>query len=232
MITPRASLRPLLAILGLALLAACTEAPTATSDPVAPSFAKGGKPGPNTDDCGFTPLSITFGDAAGDALMSDALGPYEENVDNVGAHLNGATGRLMLWTSQYGDPTRFVTVSTTEPFEGPTSDRIYTNGHDSETAQDLGCGLKDIAHGGAGSAVLEVELDAEGIVRYGKDCDGSPVGSTRIDITRSGDGLSWTVEGSTGVHCRSNGLRGKNAAMVPVGTTGPFSMTLVDITDQ
>lgn len=110
-----------------------------------------------------------------------------------------------------------------------SSDRIYTNGHDSETSEDLGCGFKDVPNGGTGSAVLEAELDADGIVRYGKDCDGNPVAATRIGIIRSSDGLTWTVEGTSGVHCQSNGLRGRNSGLVEVGTAGAFFMTLEDI---
>jgi len=210
-------------ILAMGVLGACVEAPTANDAPA--SFAKGGKPGGNTNDCGSTPLRITFRDDAADALRSDGGGVYEEGTDG-GVHLNGATGRLMLWTSQYDTPTRFVHVHTSvapDPFV--TSDRIYTNGHDPDTE---GCGFKEIPPGGTGSAVFEAELDAHGIVRYGKFCDGSLDPTTRVVVTRSSDELSWTVEGTNGRHCQSNDLRGRNAGMGEVGSAGAFFMTLED----
>ncbi|MFQ5689902.1 MAG: hypothetical protein ACE5HQ_06495 [Gemmatimonadota bacterium] len=160
---------------------------------------------------------------AGDALRSDNGNPYLEGTDG-GVHLNGATGRLMLWTSQYDVPTRVVQV-TTSAFSGPTSDRIYTNGHEPVTS---GCGFKDIAAGGSGTAVLEVELDADGIVRYGKACNGDADASTRVAVTRSSDGLTWTVEGTSGRHCQKLGKK-RNIPLTEVGTAGPFFMTLEQI---
>lgn len=182
-----------------------------------------------------TNLSITLGDAAGDALQSDGQGPYVEGVDNVGAHINDPTGRLMLWPSQGGSTSRFVNVTSSEnggtTFQ--TTDRIYTNGHDTGDGAEDACGLIDIAPSGAGTAVLEAELDADGIVRYGKDCTGDPVEisgvNERVDITRSADGLSWAITGASGVHCRSNGLKGRRAGFVEVGGVGAFSMTLETI---
>ncbi len=218
--------RPLLGLLAFAFLAACSESPTANEPTV--SFAKGGKPGPNTNDCGFTDLRITFRDAVGDALRSDNGDPYVEGVDG-GVHLNGATGRLMLWTSQYDPPMRFVEVETTAG-SFRTSDRIYTNNHETQTENDAGCGFKAMANQSTGSAVLEAELDDDGIVRYGKACDGTLDEGTQVVTTRSADGLTWTVEGASGVHCQSNGLRGKKAGFNEVGTAGPFFMTLEDIT--
>jgi hypothetical protein len=212
--------RPFLPMLTLAVAAACTEGPTAT-DRLGPSFAKGGP----TNDCGFTPLSITFGDAIGDALRSDGNGAYVEGTDG-GSHLNGATGRLMLWTSQYGAPSRVVNVTTTA-FNGSTTDRIYTNNHETELPGDPGCGFKDMANGSTGSAVLEAELDSQGIVRYGKNCTGAIVPASKAVTTRSVDGLSWTIAGTSGVHCKK---LGKKPALSQVGTAGPFSMQLVDIT--
>jgi len=221
------SLGALVALGCLGFVAACEESPTqVAADALAPQFAPGGnkgKPGGNTNDCGFTPLSITFGNA-GDALFSDGGGDAGEYIEgrDGGVHLNGATGRLMLWTSQYDDPIRWVNVSTLEPFDGPTTDRIYTNSHIPVTD---GCGFKDIGPGLTGTAVLEVELDADGIVRYGEPCNEDSPASTRVTVIRSSD-VSWTVEGTSGVHCRSNGLRGKKAQLDHVGTAGPFFMTL------
>jgi hypothetical protein len=146
-----------------------------------------------------TDLSITFGDGSGDALRSDGQGAYVENVGNVGAHLNDPTGRLMLWTSQYGDPARAVLVTTTA-FNGSTTDRIFTNGHDNPGGNSA-CGLAGMVVGSSGNtAVLEAELNSggidNGIVRYGKDCDGNDV--NRVTTTHPAAGV-WTITGSSGV---------------------------------
>lgn len=225
MIHPHAPLRPLLAILGLAFLAACTETPTATSELDGLSFAKGGKPGGNTNDCGFTALSISIGSGA---LGSDGAGPYKENIDNVGAHLNGATGNLKLHTSQYGPTNRFVNV-TTSAGTVSTKDRIFTNNHDNPGGDDA-CGFKGMV-APTGSAVLEVELnlddsDPYDVVRWGKDCDGDPLPDNRVDTAFDGVG-TWTIMGGSGVHCKQ---LGKKPALTPVGTAGPVDMTLVEDT--
>jgi hypothetical protein len=204
-----------------AVVAACSDSPTVTRFEMQPSLAKGG----NTNDCGALPLSISFRDAVGDALRSDGAGAYVDVVDGT-AHLNGATGRLMLWTAQDANSApRVVNVAATS-FIGGTTDRIYTNGHESETPQDIGCGFKDMANGATGSAVLEVELDADGIVRYGKACDGSAFPANRVVTTRSADGLSWTVTGTTGKHCKKLGKKG---GLSEVGSAGGFQMTLVTL---
>ncbi len=152
-----------------------------------------------------------------------------EGVDNVGAHLNDPTGRLMLGFN-FGDSDRFVKVTTTAgSFD--TKDRIYTNNHDNS------CAFAGMANGSTGSAVLEAELNTDGIddgiVRYGKNCDGVADANdpTRVVTTRSDDGLSWTITGISGVHCKNvSGNKGKKGGLVPVGTAGPFSMTLEAIT--
>jgi len=238
---PKRSMRlpaaALMVVVGLAF--ACAESPTevATADDASSPLFKG-KPGGKTNDCGFTPLRITFG-TVGDALFSDGggdAGEYIEDTDG-GVHLNGATGRLMLWTSQYGAPTRHVLVTVTpddpenaSPITIETTDRIYTNGHETEDDQkDNGCGFLQMAFEQTdGSAVLEAELDEEGIVRWGKHCDGSPNVGTRVTTTRSPDpGNTWTISGTVGVHCKAGPkVRGRRT-LTKVGTAGPFFMTLV-----
>jgi hypothetical protein len=126
----------------------------------------------------------------------------------------------MLWTAQDAGTPRVVNVTTTA-FSGGTTDRVYTNNH------EAGCGFKAMANGATGYAVFEVELgdDATGIVRYGKTCGGTVLApASRTVTTRSSDGLTWTVTGTTGVHCRKIG---KNRTLTEVGTAGPFSATLV-----
>jgi len=228
-------------VAGLAF--ACSESPTevVTADDASSPLFKG-KPGGKTNDCGFTPLTITFG-TAGDALFHDGDGEYMEETDG-GVHLNGATGRLMLWTSQYGEPTRHVEVTVTpddpenaSPITIETTDRIYTNGHETEDAQkDNGCGFLQMAFGQIdGSAVLEAELDEEGIVRWGKNCDGDPVHiageNERVTTTRSlendNNGNTWTISGTVGVHCKRGPKVKGRRSLIEVGTAGPFFMTLV-----
>lgn len=178
-------------------------------------------------DCGATPLRIAFRDAVGDALRSDGAGPYVSGTDGS-VHLNSATGRLMLWTRQDETPPPRPVLVTTTAFDGSTTDRIFTNGHTSESGTDVGCGFKDIANGATESAVFEAELnvldrDPYEVLRYGKDCAGNPVPATRVDITRSADGLSWTVTGTTGRHCKA---LGKKSIVTQIGTAGAFEMTL------
>lgn len=241
---PKKAMLPAAALsVAVGLAFACSESPTeATSQGTAVSFKKGGKPGGNTNDCGFAPLRITFRDDGGDVLRSDNGTAYEEGSDG-GVHLNGATGRLMLWTSQNGDPMpRQVTVSTSLFPDDSTTDRIYTNGHESETPNDLGCGFLDMAipllapdhpdfEATEGSAVLEVEMDAEGTVRWGRDCNGDPVDidsvNERVTTTRI-DESTWTIEGAFGVSCRYGPkVRGKRS--VTEGPAGAFFITLEKI---
>jgi hypothetical protein len=179
-------------------------------------------------DCGSTPLSLSFGDAAGDALRSDGSGAYLDGTDGT-VHLNAATGRLSLWTEQDANSApRAVQVRTTA-FTGGTTDRIYTNSHETETAEAIGCGFKQMVPGSTGSAVLEAELTSGGvdygIVRYGKDCSGAALPANRVVTTRSADGMSWTVTGTSGLHCRQTG---KKPVLGQVGTAGPFTMILMD----
>jgi len=234
-------------VVGLAF--ACSESPTATQEGVGVSFAKGGKPGANTNDCGSTPLRITFRDRVDDpgglpddALRSDNGTAYVEGAGDGGVHLNGATGRLKLHTAS-GVNGRVVNVIT-DLFTYATTDRIYTNGHETETAKDLGCGFLDMAIPALdpddpdflpteGSAVLEAELDAEGIVRWGKDCAGNPVDDEDAGVnervtTRRIDESTWTVEGFFGVICKLGPkVRGKRP--LTEGPAGPFFMTLEKI---
>jgi len=221
----------LVAVLGLAF--ACSESPTEVAlDDLTPQFDhKGkphGKPGGQTNDCGFTPLEITFV-APGPALLNDDGGEDGEYIEETdgGVHLNGATGRLMLWTSQYGAPTRHVKVFT-ELLDYETTDRIYTNGHKTAVGDDLGCGFLQMENGSTGSAVLEAELDSEGIVRWGKDCEGNfgdPLPGNRVVTTRSNDGNSWTITGTQGVICKY-GPKVKGKRPLNIGSAGAFSMTL------
>lgn len=180
--------------------------------------------------CMTADLRITFRDAAGDALRSDGrmVAPeYEEGVENVGAHINAETGRLMLWPSQYGEPARFVNVTTAET-SYPTTDRIYTNNHDGDgDGNEDACGLFDIPLGGTGVAVLQAEGDENGIVNYGKDCDGNVVDvpgvNEKVDVTRD-DANLWTITGAYGVHCLTSG-GGKKKTVTQTQASG-FSMTL------
>jgi len=217
-----------LAIVGF--FGACSEAPTSSApDASAPIVAKkGGKP-PSCD--AFPTLTITL--VAGDALQDDGGGPYTEG-GTVGAHLS-INGNLMFWTSQYGTPAdRFVNVVTdASPDAVRTTDRIYTNTHENPDPDTNSCGLAGMDDG-SGTAVLEVELDSEGIVRYGKDCSGKEDASSRVKTTRSGN--SWTIENAVtgglspmpipGVHCRNLSKRKGKPSLTQVGTAGAFEMRL------
>jgi hypothetical protein len=216
-----------LATLVLAILwAACAEGPVApVEDSPSPLLARKGKP-PKCDASTLLRITVEPG-----ALQGDAEGNvYIEGEDeSLGAHLAG-NGNLMFWTSQYGDPQRFVEVTTSAavlPFA--TSDRIYTNNHRDEAENELACGFDDMAFdgsvGSSGDAVLEVELDSDGIVRYGKNCAGQLVHAARVVTTRSADGVTWTISGGSGVHCKKVSKRRKDP-MDQIGTAGPVQMTL------
>lgn len=164
---------------------------------------------------------ITFGQGSTgtDAVRGDdaANSPYPDP-----GHI-AVNGNLMFWLGV--DHPRSARV-TTFAFDGATRDRIYTNNH-TNPGGDNAFGLLGMVEGSTGSAVLEVELDDNGIVRYGKDCSGSfgaVVPATKAVTTRSADGRTWTITGTTGVHCKQVT---KKPGMTQVGTTGPFSMTLV-----
>lgn len=218
--------------LGLAF--ACADTPTGSESGTLEQALFKGKPagnGPSNCDA-YTPLSITFRDDPGDALRSDNGTPYVEGAGDGGVHLNGPTGRLKLHTAS-GVNGRVVNVITTL-FNGSTTDRIYTNGHETEDDQkDNGCGFLQMPTPSTGDAVLEVELDGEGIVRWGKDCDGKPDEGTRVTTTRSGDGNTWTIEGfseeRSGVHCKNVSKKKGKVSLTPVGTAGAFEITLVKI---
>jgi len=202
-------------------MAACLEAPGSTAPEQFILAAKGGGGG-NPNSCGSsTPLTIMFADGSSDALRSDGAGAYVDGVDNVGSHINGPTGNLMLWPTENGSSTRYVNVITNGP-SFATQDRIYTNNHNST------CGLVGIANGGSGTAVLEAELTIggvdNGIVRYGKDCAGTVTGP-KVNIARSADGSTWTISGSSGLYCAKSGK--KPGVYVQAGTAGGFTMTLV-----
>lgn len=219
----------------LALGAACADAPSAPIADGTPPLFKG-KPAKCS---AFTELRITMSEGANgsDALRADdaANTPYTEgDGGSVGAHLNGTTGRLMLWTSQYAAASRFVHVTASplpapdgQGFDGLTDDRIYTNNHRDAAGDDQACGFAQMAAGTSGDAVLEAELQSEGIVRYGKDCSGNVVDATRVATARL-DANTWTISGASGVYCKnlSGKKKGKGSSLTQVGTAGPFGMTL------
>jgi len=205
---------------------ACSEVPTSSSsDASGPILAKkggGGKP-PQCD--AFPALTITLRSLLNplDALRDDGKGSYKQGEGNgsLGAHLSG-NGNLMFWPSQNGVPDREVEVTTTA-FSDPTTDRIFTNSHVNPSG-DNACGLAGMVDG-SGSAVLEVELDSDGIVRYGKLCNGDPDDGNRVTTFRSGN--TWTISGSSGRHCQNLSKRKGKPSLSQVGTAGEFSMTLV-----
>jgi hypothetical protein len=213
----------LVAFVGLAFMGCNETGPTDLDrqDPATVVFKKGGKP---LNQCGGTPdVGITFRDDPGDALQSDGQGPYVDGLIRAGISGNG---NLILWPAANRDDSRWVNVTTTEgAFEATR--RIFTNNH-VNPGGDNACGLIGMTNGSTGSAVLEAELDEDGIVRYGKNCDGS-LNMSPVVTTRSLGGDSWTITGASGIHCQSNGLKGKKKKLVEVGTAGPFSMSLVTI---
>ena len=175
----------------------------------------------------YVPPSLTItmrhGSGGSDAVRADdaANSPYVEE-----AHPS-VNGNLMFWLSSNGS-SRTVRVSTTA-FDGVTTDRIFTNNHTNPGGDDA-MGMLGMVNGGSGTAVLEVELDDQGVVRYGKDCSGSfgnVVPATKVEMTRSSDGRTWTITGTSGVHCQPT-KKGK-PGVVQVGTAGPLQMTLVQV---
>lgn len=200
---------PLLLPVLLILAAACSGQPTAP-DLVSEGLEPAGRP--VQCDAG-TEFAITLRDDPGDALTSDIPGsPYF-------GHSSG-NGNLMLWLV---DDERHVNVETSV-YVGPTTDRIYTNTHSNPGGTDA-CGLDGMADPSTGSADFTVELDDNGIVHYGKACDGSPLPDNRVTTTRDGD--TWTIEGTQGVYCLKT-AKSKNAPIIE-GTAGAFGMTLVGL---
>lgn len=213
---------------GAALLAACGPESPAPAEPSAtevkvPALARPAQCNADVD------LRITMaeGSSGTQAIRGDDVGntPYEEGVDGVGAHLSAVNGNLMLSVQQ--SATRRYSW-TSSAGSGLSDDRLYTNTHDNPGGNNA-CGLFGMANGSTGTAVFEAELLAgatsSAILRYGKSCSGSAVGGERVTTTRSADGNTWTISGTSGVHCdKSSGKK-----LVQVGTAGGFSMTLVRI---
>lgn len=166
------------------------------------------------------PLSLVIRDAVDDAVRSDGGGPYVQPVSGrVGVTANG---NLMFWL---GDGSARAVQVTTSLFTGATRDRIYTNNHTNPGGDDA-CGFHGMVPGSTGTAVLEVELDTQGVVRYGKNCVGdfgTVVPGTEATTTRSADGATWTIEASGGVHCKETKVKGK--WITTEGTAGPFKLT-------
>lgn len=165
------------------------------------------------------PLSLTVRGAAGDALLGDGLGSYASGTDGS-VHL-ASNGNLMFWV---GDRPRSIQV-TTSLFNGSTTDRIYTNNHGNPGGENA-CGFHGMVNGSQGTAVLEVELDDQGIVRYGKNCQGdlgTVVPGTEATTTRSLDGNTWTIEAQSGIHCKVTKVKGKT--VMTEGTAGPVKLT-------
>lgn len=202
-------------------VACARELPTAdtASAPELPSFA----PPPSCP--GQVNLVITMAeDQSGtQAIRGDASAIYAEGAAGVGAHTSGANGNLML-TLQSAPTRRYSWTASTA--SGLSDDRLYTNSHANPGGND-GCGLVGMANGSTGSAVLEAELLAGGsnidVIRYGKNCSGGAVSGTRVTTTRSSDGSTWTIAGTSGVYC----TKVSGNKLTQSGTTGPFSMTLV-----
>jgi hypothetical protein len=168
-----------------------------------------------------TNLVITIG--SGPAITSDGS-TYEEGVGGVGAHVNGPTGNLMLTVAEAAP--RVIGYSSSAG-SGNSNDRLYTNSH-TNPGGDNACGFgpTGLPVGATGSAALEFELSTaikQEWIRYGKDCNGSAVAGPRVTTTHP-DADTWTITGTSGVHCRP---KAKGNGLDQIGTTGGVSMTLV-----
>jgi len=194
---------------GIELFAVCYQGPAGRCDP--------------------TPLVITFGQGV---TGTDALrGDDAANSSYPTPGHTSSNGNLIFWLG--ADNPRFVRVTTTV-FDGVTRNRIFTNNHTNPGGDDS-LGLLGMVAGSTGSAVFEAELfdsstEPYEVVRYGKDCSGTGSGggvvvpATKAITTRSTDGRTWTITGTSGVHCKQVG---KKPGLSQVGTAGAFSMTLV-----
>jgi len=198
--------------LGMALAAACSEAPLAP-DSETPPIALAKPPSCPAQ------IDLTVSGLSG-SVVSDGQ-DYTDGVDGVAAHTSGANGNLMFNVQQSNTP-RAVTVTTSQG-SAARSTRIFTNNHEQS------CGLAGMSNG-AGTAVLEVEWsDASNryTLRYGKNCVGdfgTVVPANKIATSRAGN--IWTLSGDAGegILCRGR-LTGK-PNWTPVGTGDAFTMTL------
>jgi hypothetical protein len=136
----------------------------------------------------------------------------------------------MFWLGE-GNP-RAVRVKTTA-FDGETRRRVFTNNH-TNPGGDNAMGFLGLGFGSSGTAVFEVELfnksnEPYNVLRYGKDCagtgsgGGNVVNATKVTIARSLDGNTWTITGSSGVHCKQVT---KKPGLSQIGTAGAFEITL------
>jgi hypothetical protein len=216
--TPNVLLTAVVPFVVVAIIVACgTEPPTSIKRSQIGVVGLAKPAGCNAS----TNLVIKIG--SGPAITSDG-GSYAEGVGGVGAHVNGPTGNLMLTVANAAP--RVIGYASSAG-SGNSNDRLYTNSHTNPGGSNAcGFGPTGLPVGATGSAVLEFELStalkAE-VIRYGKNCGGSAVAGTRVTTTHP-DNDTWTIAGTSGVHCRP---KAKGNGMDQIGTTGAFSMTLV-----
>lgn len=207
----------------LLLGAACaSELPTMAEHPTSPGLPALAPP-PSCPAQINLVITMAEGPGGSQAIRGDAVSnTYAHGTAGVSAHTSGANGNLAL--SVQNAPTRRYSW-TASSASGLSNDRLYTNSHTNPGGNNA-CGLAGMANGSTGSAVFEAELLAGAtnidVIRYGKACNGSAVSGTRVTTTRSSDGNTWTIAGTSGVYCTKSG---KN--LIQSGTAGPFSMTLV-----
>jgi hypothetical protein len=204
------------------LAAACSSEQLTETQETPPANPPSFAPPPNCG--GQVNLVITMAeDQSGtQAIRGDASPVYAEGVAGVGAHTSAANGNLIL-TLQNAPTRRYAWTASSA--SGLSDDRLYTNSHTNPGGNNS-CGLAGMANGSTGSSVFEAELLAGAsnidVIRYGKTCSGAADAATRVTTTRSADGNTWTISGSSGRYCTklsSNKLQQS-------GTTGAFSMTL------
>jgi hypothetical protein len=209
------------AALAVVAIGCSSDLPTVAEEtvmPPGPAFA----PPPNCPSQINLIITMAEDQSGTQAIRGDASAVYAEGAAGVGAHTSAANGNLML--SVLNAPTRRYSW-TSSAASGQSNDRLYTNSHINPGGTNA-CGLAGMAPGSTGSSVFEAELLAGAqntdVIRYGKSCSGAAVSGTRVTTTLSADGNTWTISGTSGVHCVKSGKK-----LTEAGTTGGFSMTLV-----
>lgn len=179
------------------LVAGCADDPThpdtgSGPDPVAPAFAKGGVPGPPSDDGGGSdeiPLDITLRDADADRIRSDGAGAYHDGVDgavvvimsngNLSFDLTSSTRCTVLGFGDFSFSGQCVATRTS------TGDPTVEGG------------FPALAAGESMLTRSQVTWKADGknwFLRYGRDCAdgaGADVDENRVVVTRV-DADTWT----------------------------------------
>jgi len=184
-----------------------------------------------------TPITATYRDATSDGVVSDAqlrpgLDPtYTDGLDGVDAKIL-ANGNYKVTALNGSSIRKFCFDFHGQDVGGLLPDAFCDNGYQATSSPDVSGGLPAMAPGSTmttASSVVWVINGFNWFLRFGGgDCQGTQVPTKRAVVTRSVDGVSWTMrspDGEKALLCRMP-VKGRPSVTLVGEYTMPFEVTV------